>query len=250
MIHVEHMMGTVVSFDIRDADASSACVDGAVAALHRADRLFSTYRADSEISRLARDEITLDECSADVREVLAACEALRRRTDGAFDIRYGHALDPSAYVKGWAAERAASVLWQAGVRNAAINAGGDVLVSGEPEPGRAWRVGIRHPEIAARTVAVVGLRDSAIATSGLYERGGHIVDPATGGAPRELLSLSVIASTLAEADALSTAGFVMGERGVEWVAAQPGCSVLAVTAGGRLRYSDGIELLPAEVGDA
>ena len=62
------------------------------------------------------------------------------------------------------------ILEQAGARNLCVNAGGDVLARGEPEPGRAWRVGIRHPEVAGKVAAVLAVRDLAVATSGLYER--------------------------------------------------------------------------------
>jgi FAD:protein FMN transferase len=250
VIHVEHVMGTVVSIDVRDPHVPAGCVEEAVERLHDVDRRFSTYRADSEVSRLARGDIALQHCSDDLRDVLEECERLRVSSDGAFDVRYGGWLDPSGYVKGWAVDRAAEALWAAGVRNAAINAGGDALVRGEPEPGRPWRVGVRHPDVADKTAAVIGVRDGAIATSGLYERGDHILDPRTGRAPGELVSVTVIAPTLAQADSLATAAFVMGERGIPWVLARPGCEVFAVTADRRVRRSAGVPVLPTSIPSA
>jgi FAD:protein FMN transferase len=242
-VRVEQVMGTVVSIDVRDEHVPDGCVDEVVERLHDADRRFSTYRAGSEINRLARGEIEVADCSGDVLHVLAECERLRIASGGAFDVRHSGSLDPSGYVKGWATDRAADALWSAGVRNAAVNVGGDAVVRGEPEPGRPWRVGVRHPDIADRTAAVIALNDAAIATTGLYERGAHIVDPRTGRAPRELLSVTVVAPMLAQADALATAAFVMGARGITWVLEQPGCEILAVTADRRVRRSDGIRLL-------
>jgi len=230
VLHVEHVMGTVVSIDVRQAS--------------EADRRFSPYREDSEVSRLARGELAGRECSDELREILEACEHLKRASGGAFDVGYAGGVDPSGYVKGWAVDRAAQALWSAGITNASINAGGDAVVRGEPEPGRPWRVGIRHPDLADRTAAVIGLRGGAVATSGLYERGGHILDPGTGRPPEELLSVTVIGPTLAQADSLATACLVMGERGLAWVVAHPGCEVLAITTGRRLRSSAGVTLLP------
>ena len=88
--------------------------------------------------------------------------------------------DPTGLVKGWAIEEASLVLDAAGATDFTINAGGDIVARGEPEPGRAWRVGIRHPRLADRVAAVLAVRDLAVATSGGYERGDHIVDPRTG----------------------------------------------------------------------
>ena len=243
MLHVEHVMGTVVSIDVRDAQVPDGCVEEVVRRLHDADRRFSPFLDGSEVSRLGRGEVELAECSAEMRAILAACEDLRVDSGGAFDVRYGGGLDPSGYVKGWAVDWAADALWSAGVRVAAVNAGGDVLVRGEAEPGRPWRVGVRHPERADAVVAVIGLRGGAAATSGLYERGAHILDPRTGQPPADLLSLTVVAPTLTQADALATAGFVMGESGLAWVLGHPGCEVLAVTASHRVRSSPGLELI-------
>src|SRR6185369_4678692 len=119
------------------------------------DARFSTYRYDSQISRIDRGELDADDADPDVREVLHACALLSAESGGAFDVlRNGH-LDPSGYVKGWAAERAADVLRAAGAVNFSLNLGGDVICAGEREPGQPWRVGIRHPDDPGQMVAVV-----------------------------------------------------------------------------------------------
>ena len=244
--HVEQVMGTVVSIDIRDPEVPEGCVAEALRLLHDADERFSPFLPESEVSRLERGDLRLEDCSADLHAILAACEELRAASGGAFDVRYAGRLDPCGYVKGWAVDRAAAALWGAGLGNAAVNVGGDCVVRGGPAPGRPWRVGIRHPELPDRTAAVVALRGGAIATSGLYERGGHIVDPSGRGRTGELLSISVLAPTLAQADGVATAALVLGRAGVDWALAQPGCEVVALTAARRVLSSAGVELIRSD----
>ena len=232
-------MGTVIGIDVRDPAVPESAIDQAVAWLTDVDLRFSPYRAASEISCLARGEVTPEDCSPDVRFVLTRCEALRTESDGFFDIRGPGllgGLDPSGYVKGWAVEEAAFILEAAGARNYAINAGGDVILRGEPEPGpgsepgravgRPWVVGIRHPleidQVIARLAFEAATDRRAVATSGLYERGDHILDPHTGLAPAGLLSATVVGPSLALADAYATTVFAMGAAGLPWLARRPG----------------------------
>jgi FAD:protein FMN transferase len=163
------------------------------------DATFSTYRRDSEISRLDRGE--LDDPHPLVRRVLARCEELRARTGGRFDARAGGRLDPSGFVKGWAVQRAAAF----GRGRFLIDAGGDVVLRG------AWRVGIRHPYERGRLAAAITVADCAVATSGAYERGPHILDPQTGRPARGLSSVTVVGRDLGTADAYATAAFAEGD---------------------------------------
>jgi thiamine biosynthesis lipoprotein len=239
-------MGTAITVDVREGDLEPGELDAAFAYLREVDARFSTYRPDSEISRLRRGEVREPECSPDVRHVLALCDDLHRTSGGFFDAR-GYradgAPDPTGVVKGWAVEEAAWMIAEAGARRFAINAGGDIVVRGGVGPDQPWRVGIRHPEIADRVAAVVRLRDAAIATSGAYERGEHIVDPHTGRAPRELLAVSVIGPSLTYADAYATASFAMGMDGPAWVASHPGYGAFAVTADERVLWTPEVDRL-------
>src|SRR5579872_4631978 len=91
------------------------------------DRRFSTYLRDSEIAALNRAEIGLDECSSEMREVLALAEKTRRETAGFFDIRTADGmLDPSGIVKGWAIRNAASIVAASGFNDFYVEAGGDI----------------------------------------------------------------------------------------------------------------------------
>jgi thiamine biosynthesis lipoprotein len=239
--HVEHVMGMAVSIHVLD-DVDPRVLEPALAHLHDVDARFSTYRSDSEVSRLARGAVSLQDCSRDVRIVLDLAEALRLRTDGYFDmVRAGAdgapTLDPSGVVKGWAVDGAADRLRRAGVRTFCINAGGDVLAC-SADASHLWRIGIRHPRESHAVFAVVAAANVCVATSGAYERGDHIVDPHTGQPPVGLASLTVIGRRLATVDAFATAAFAMGAAGIAWVARQPGYGVCAVTDAAHVSYDD------------
>jgi thiamine biosynthesis lipoprotein len=236
-------MGTVVTIDVRDADPHTAAVDTAIAWFHEVDATFSTYREQSEISRLGRGELGEDGCSAAVREVLGLCAEVALSSGGCFDIHAGGRLDPSGLVKGWSVQRAAEMLQAAGAADFFIGAGGDIVTRGRPEPGRRWHVGVRHPELAGETAAVLEVDSLAVATSGAYERGQHIIDPRTRRAPVGLLSVTVAGPSLTYADAFATAAFVMGEEGLRWVAGINGYAALAITRDRRTVWTAGMEPL-------
>ncbi|MEU6227638.1 FAD:protein FMN transferase [Streptomyces sp. NPDC047042] len=226
MRRVEHIMGFPISLLIEDESPPTGAADAVFAWLHEVDARFSPFKADSEVSRLDRGELGYGELSADLTEVLGLCEEYRVATQGAFDVRLpGRGLDPCAMVKGWAVQRAAERLEAAGVRTYCLNAGGDVAAAGRP-----WRVGVRHPEHADQLCAVLELTEGGVATSARYERGDHILDGRTGRPATGLLSLTVVAPTLTEADATATAAFAMGAEGIDWAAARKGCEVFAVDA--------------------
>ena len=238
--HLEHVMGTAVGFDIRDA-AGADGLDAAVAWLHHVDETFSTYRLESPISRLGRGELGLDGVSEEVRSVLLLCERLRHETNGAFDALAvpapnGTNLDPSGVVKGWAIERAAEILERHGHTGFLINGGGDIAVRGLAAPGRPWTIGVRHPHDAGAVVATIEASGPfAVATSGTYERGAHIIDPFNGLPIADLASVTVTGPDLTFADAYATAVFVMGEVGLEWLAERPGYAGCVITHDGDMR---------------
>lgn len=240
-VRVEQIMGTAISIDLRDPEVDGDVVETAFDWLREVDARFSPFQAESEISRLGRGELILDECHADVAGVLSLCEDLRRETDGVFNAwncRADGRLDPSGVVKGWAVERAAGMLDEAGASNFCINAGGDIVARGKPAPERHWRIGIRHPRDASALAAVMYVTDLAVATSGNYERGDHIIDGRTGMGNGELLSMTVAGPSLTLADAYATVGFAMGRAGVAWVAGRQGYAPYAVTSEGRVLYTD------------
>jgi thiamine biosynthesis lipoprotein len=241
-IRVEHVMGTAVSLDLRGAPMPTGAVDAVFAHLRDIDCRFSTYRPESEIARLARGELDEAEASDGVRHVLAVCDHLAMTSDGAFDARTagaGGRLDPSGYVKGWAVEEAAWLLDDAGVDDYLLNAGGDLIARGGASPDRPWRIGIRHPDQSDRLATVLELRDRAVATSGTYERGDHLVDPRTGHRAAGLRSLTVVGPRLGFVDAYATAAFVMGMPGLAWVARHADHEAMAITNDDRVHWTEG-----------
>ncbi len=240
LVRVEHVMGTTVSIDVREPLVEPAAVDAVVAWFHDVDARFSPFRPDSEVSRVGSGELALEDASPDVRAMFTLADELRERTGGYFDAS-GHRADgrpdPTGVVKGWAVDEAGAALRLAGARNFQVVAGGDLIAAGEPEPGRPWRIGIRHPDREDRVAGVLRVRDLAVATSGLYERGGHIRDPHTGRVPGGLRSVTVVGPTLALADAFATAAFAMGDPGIDWVDGQPGFAAVGITAADRVVWT-------------
>jgi thiamine biosynthesis lipoprotein len=240
MHRLEHVMGMPVGIDVRDGEVSAAAVAEAFDWLRLVDATFSTYKEESEISRLNSGELALRDAHPDVRAVLEVCERMRERTGGYFDVwARGETLDPSGLVKGWSVDRAGAILSAHGARNWSIYAGGDVLVRGCPDGEEYWSIGIQHPLQRDAIAAVVHGTDLAVATSGEYERGQHVVDPHTGLPPVGVLSVTITGPTLGTADALATAAFAMGADGPAWTAELDGYEALTILADGRVLSTAG-----------
>lgn len=233
--HVEFCMGTAFSIDVRSPGVARSAVVEAVGWLHRVDETFSTYRADSEISRFGRGELALADCVPEVREVLRRCSEFEQQTDGYFSAYASGRLDPSGYVKGWAIERASDILTCAGSLNHCVNGGGDVQCVGSAGADQPWRVGVADPLNPAQLVGVAIGERMAVATSGSIERGSHILDPHDGSSPDALLSVSVVGRSLSLVDAYATAAFAMGSRAQQWLSQLPDIDWLIVHADGQVR---------------
>lgn len=232
VVHVEHGMGTVFSIDIRDPGRWGDAIGDVVGWLHRVDAMFSTYRADSEISRLRRGELAVRDADPLVTEVLDLCARMGSETDGYFSALWRGEIDPTGLVKGWAIERASLLLRAHGSDNHAVNGGGDMQIAGEASPGRPWRVGVSDPLDRTRVLTVVTGRDFAVATSGIAERGPHIVNPFTGTPATDLASVTVVGPELTRVDSYATAAFAMGANAQRWVEALPGHDALIVSSAG------------------
>jgi thiamine biosynthesis lipoprotein len=269
LVHVEQVMGTVVSFHVAtgaadpgaggtgaadpgaadpgaadpgaaDPGALSAPIAAACAELHQADEMFSTWRADSPMSRVRQGALSVRDAPAVVAEVLALCEQVRDATGGWFDPwSMPGGVDPTGLVKGWAAERALAVLLRAGVHGALVNAGGDLCAAGRPSGGERWRVGVRHPWRPDALACIVHL-DAAMATSATYERGPHLVDPRTGRPGARAASGTVLGPDLAVADALATALAVGGDEVYEMVADLDGYDAYLVRRDGTEAWTEGV----------
>lgn len=251
--HREDVMGTVVTIDVytEGADSGSGLdtqLAAAVRVLHDADAVFSTWNPDSPVSRLRRGEVTLAQVPAVVAEVLDQCANASDLTDHWFDPwALPGGVDPTGYVKGWAAQRALAQFRQPGSAAAAsgviVNAAGDIACFGGLGPGEPFRFGIADP-FAPRSLAAVVALAGAIATSGTYERGPHLIDPHSGQPTARVASASVTGPDLGLADALATALAVAGEQGLAFIEPLAGYDALVIRCDGTRRWTAGFPFAP------
>jgi FAD:protein FMN transferase len=172
-----------------------------------------------------------------VGEVLAIGERARRDSGGAFAVRRrgpdgAEVLDPSGVVKGWAAERAAVPLRALPDTDFCLSLGGDLVCRTFDAGTPPWRIGIEDPADPRRLVAVVPVPTGAVATSGTAHRGRHLVDARTGAPPEGVMSVTVVAASLTDADVDATAAYARGEDAARWLGTRPGRTGLVVWADG------------------
>jgi thiamine biosynthesis lipoprotein len=227
--HTEFCMGTVFRFvgktNLSDTELNEV-ISEAVKVLHEADGIFSLYKSESPLSKLARGECSVSDCPEVVSTIWDECEKWTEATDGWFSpFTPEHTFDPSGLVKTWAANKSAEVLEQHGITDFAMNAGGDIRLSEDTSSGVALQIGISKPiTIAspeAEVLTVVNLNGTpfrAVATSGTAERGDHIWNPKLGSAWAHSISqVTVVAQDIVTADVWATALFAAGENALELV---------------------------------
>lgn len=239
--YVDHVMGMPISLALRgrhthDHAALEAWAE-VVADLREVDRVFSTYRSDSFVSRLGRGEISVADCPPEVVEVLALGHRARLESGGAFDVRRRSGdgplvLDPSGVVKGWAAQRASAWLHALPETDFCLSAGGDMVCHTDDPEGIPWRIGLEDPFDPTRLIGTVPVRRGAVATSGSTHRGAHVVDARTGSAPTRVAQVTVIAESLTWADIDATAAYALDQRAAEWLRGRPDRTGLVVWADG------------------
>jgi thiamine biosynthesis lipoprotein len=240
---VEQIMGLPISVLARGIQASSQEADRAVAAvyaeLREVDVVFSPYRNDSDVCRIAAGELRLLDCRPVVRTIAARCDALRVTTGGLFDATTpAGTWDPSGLVKGWAAQQALRHLSEVGGADWCLNAGGDVAAAAPS--GNPFIVGIQDPHDNGRVAATVPLRSGGVATSGTAARGEHLYDPRTGRSARTgWAAVTVTGPELEIADVLATAAFIADDAWLDVVRLVPGYEALAIDNQGRLHPSAG-----------
>ncbi|MDI6799816.1 MAG: FAD:protein FMN transferase [Actinomycetota bacterium] len=165
----------------------------------------------------------------------------------------GAKIDLGGVAKGYALDRAADILRDNGIESALLTMGSTTKVIGVKADGKPWKVGIQNPRFAGdgSLVGVLSLDGLALSTSGDYQRYfeedgirlHHILDPKTGMPAEGLMSASVIGEiTAAEADALSTAVFVMGnEKGLEFLESDDQIEGILVLSDGSVKITSGLE---------
>lgn len=188
------------------------------------DKRFSTYKEDSEISKINAGFVSEAERSEEMQEVFVLSEKTKEETRGFFSIvRPDGLIDPSGLVKGWSIRNAAKLVEMIGYKDYFLNVGGDIQSGGVDEARKPWTVGIRNPFKREEVVKVLRLDGRGVATSGNYIRGNHIYNPHN---PKEVIedvaSLTVIGPDIYEADRFATAAFAMGKEGINFIEQLPG----------------------------
>lgn len=264
-------LGTKVNLTLYHEDVATAerAAAAAFEALDRIEDVLSLYRPGSQIRRLNEDGV-LERPHRDLVDVLRAGLEWSRRTDGAFDptvqplwtsedvdaaLRFvdwrrvelderrirlgpGQAITLNGIAQGFAADRVRDVLRAHGVRHALADTG---ELAGF---GRPFKVGVQHPRVKEAYLALASLEERCMATSGDYESPGHIKDPASGRTPDSMESVTVLAPTGLEADALSTAIFVMGaEKGLALARTRKDVDVLLMLKSGDVLRSPNFPVL-------
>lgn len=170
--------------------------------------------------------------------------------DGSY-VRYAKPevyVDLGGIAKGHAVDKVTALLQQAGVTMASISAGGDSRIIGDRQ-GEPWTVGVRDPRHKDGVAVLLPLIDTAVSTSGDYERFfekdgvryHHILDPETGNSARGILSATIMGPNATLTDALSTTVFVMGpEKGLKLINAIEGVDAIIITEAGHMLYSESL----------
>lgn len=165
----------------------------------------------------------------------------------------GMGITLDGVAKGYIVDHAAMVLDKQGIKNYLINAGGDIRVAGTKGNKKPWTIAVQDPNKKGNYPAIIRMSRGAIATSGNYEiyfdkekLFYHIVDPKTGRSPQLDVSVSVVSQTCVDADALSTAVFVMKpEHGIKFINSLSGRETLIISKNGKQFRSSGWKKLKA-----
>lgn len=241
MKQTELIMGMPITVGIIDLSASREAFAQVFSYFHYIDQTFSTYLADSEISRINAGYIHEEQYSHDMRTVFLLARQTEQESNGYFNIKRHDMYDPSGVVKGWAIYNAAKILKDWGYENFYIDAGGDIQVSGKNKSGLLWIVGIRNPFNQDQVVKRVALSSEGIATSGTYIRGNHIYNPHKEQDTFSIASLTVIGPNVYEADRFATAAFAMGSHGIEFINRKKGFEGYMIDINGLATYTSGFE---------
>ena len=158
-------------------------------------------------------------------------------------------IDLGGIAKGYAVDRAIHILQKCGIQQALVSAGGDSKILGDKQ-GRPWMIGIQHPRKKQAVALSIPLTDTAISTSGDYERFflsnderiHHIINPQTGKSAKQSWSATVIGPDAITTDALSTTIFILGaEKGLKLINSLDNIDAIIIDSSGVVHYSSGLE---------
>lgn len=230
MKQTRQLMGMPITVEIVDDGVKQELLDEIYDYFAYVDGKYSTYKPDSEISRINAG-LSETEWSDEMKHVLQLCRQTKLETGGYFDIAHEGKLDPSGLVKGWAVKNAADILKNKGVKNFCIDAGGDLQVAGRNIFKKPWTVGIRNPFDRKEVVKTLSVTTQGIATSGTAIRGQHIYNPLSPGEKQlEVASITIIGPDIYNADRFATAAFAMGRKGINFIESLDGYEAYMINA--------------------
>jgi thiamine biosynthesis lipoprotein len=211
---VRQIMGMPITVDISEC-SDEAVFNAVFTRFHEIDKRFSTYKPESEVSQFSSGRIKENSLSADLKMVIVECEKAEAETVGYFSAWANGTFDPSGYVKGWAIAEAGENIEKYGFKTYCIGAGGDILA--RSDSAKKWNIAIQNPADRSKILNKLSISNGAVATSGNYERGSHIINPKTKKPASELLSVTVSGPDIIKADILATACFAMGEKAADFM---------------------------------
>jgi thiamine biosynthesis lipoprotein len=240
------MMGMTITIEIADQKVGEDTFEKIYSYFQYIDNTFSVFKETSEISRINRGEIEKKDYSSDMKEIFKLSEQTKYDTNGYFDIQTpSGTYNPSGLVKGWAIYNASKILLADGFQNFYVDAGGDIQTHGLNTEGKPWSIGIRnpfHPETEIIKVLSLG-NNEGVATSGNYIRGQHIYNPLTKeNQLQDIVSVTIIAANVYEADRFATAVFAMGREGIHFIEKQKGLEGYAIDAKGIATMTSGFTM--------
>jgi FAD:protein FMN transferase len=295
------IMGTRITVELWSDKpaAGEKVIDDVMTEMRRIDTNMSTYKPDSEVSRVnAQAAHGPVKISKELFTLLTTALEYSRITHGAFDITYasvgfmydfrarhhpdeqqiaaalpavnyrhvlldpatttvrfsqpGVRIDLGGIAKGYSVDCGIAILKRAGITHGMVSAGGDSRIIGD-RFGKPWIVGIRHPDHKDQVIVRLPLVDTAISTSGDYERyfdeNGvryhHIIDPRTGHSASMVRSATVLAATATRTDGLSKTAFVLGaDAAIEIYEKLGDVEAVMVKPDGKVVYTKGLEPPP------
>lgn len=256
-----------------DSELSRLNKTGATSPFKTSKELFQLIETANKISDMTEGRFDITFASAghlyDYRKAVHPTDDTLRHLLGSINykhiqldprkrlIRYLHPearIDLGGIAKGHAVDQAIHILKRCGIKQALVSAGGDSRILGDRQ-GLPWMTGIRHPRQKNGFAVVLPLTDTAISTSGDYERffieNGkryhHILNPASGQPADKAQSVTILGKDATTTDALSTSVFVMGPAaGLKFVETLPGIEAIIIDSQGQIHYTSGLLKPPSE----
>lgn len=260
-----HRIEQLMSPYIRDSEISLINSEAEHKAVEVSPELFELLKTSMKFSQLSQGAFDISFASIghqyDYRKHIQPDETQIKQSLPAVNFRHielinntihfsrpGMRIDLGGIAKGYSVDRAIALLQQCGIQSGIVSAGGDSRIIGDKN-GRPWIIGIQHPRKKQAYALRIPLTNSAISTSGDYERYfltndrriHHIINPRTGRSARKSWSASVIGPDATTTDALSTTMFILGaEQGIQLINTMKNLDAIIIDDKGKIHYSSGL----------